>query len=622
MVGHRREDLSKADLWPANIEMGPFPIPTSASTDRAALIFEKTVHLLWNFLRVFAATKSLKLGLERVNRMFSYLASFRLPATLLACACATACADEAKRDSHGSAAGSAGVGLGGGGGASNSGTAGGGAAGQPNAGSSSVAGTTATVAGASQGGAAGSSIGSAGASAGGGAPGGLGGAPSSAGGAGGAGAAGSANGGASLGGIGGIGGGAAGSSGASASSGRGGAAGSTANAGSGGNAGGAGASTTVLGATPPMGWNSWNTFTSQVSESLIKQVADALVSSGMASAGYVYVNIDDTWSAMSRNSSGKLVSDATRFPSGIQALADYVHGKGLKLGIYSDRGDKTCAGYPGSYNHETDDANTWASWGVDYVKYDNCYIPAGRENDPQMKDDYTKMGNALKATGRPILYSICAWWFHDWMPSVGHIWRTTTDIQATWNTDEHSILSLLDKNGGDTSRYGDASYGPPGIAQYAGPGHYNDPDMLEVGVGSLTEDENKAHFSMWAMMAAPLIAGNDVRSMSASVKAILTNAEVIAVDQDALGKQGKPISTSTTLEVWSKQLSGTNRYAVALLNRTESAATINVTWSSLGLTGAATVRDLWSHTDLGSMPTGYSASVPKHGVVMLTVSGQ
>jgi alpha-galactosidase len=376
--------------------------------------------------------------------------------------------------------------------------------------------------------------------------------------------------------------------------------------------------TGILAATPPMGWNSWNKFGGGVTDTLVRGIADAIVSSGMQAVGYQYINIDDMWQASNRDSSGNIVPDSTKFPNGMKALADYVHGKGLKLGVYSDRGTKTCAGKPGSYSYETKDAQTYASWGVDYLKYDNCSPAAGSN----IQTDYTNMANALKATGRPIVFSICAWWFYTWETTIGQLWRTGTDITDTWDKDSHSFISLLNNNGGWSGRYSGASYGSPGLAQYAVPGHWNDPDMLEVGNGGMTDTEYQSHFSLWAIMAAPLIAGNDIRNMNAATKNILTNADVIAVDQDPLGIQGKPISTSTTLEVWSKKLSGDQTYAVVLFNRTAASAAITVTWSSLGMTStSATVRDLWSHTDLGPTATQYTATVPSHGVVMLRVVG-
>ena len=373
-------------------------------------------------------------------------------------------------------------------------------------------------------------------------------------------------------------------------------------------------STGALAATPPMGWNSWNKFGGSITDTLVRAIADAMVSTGMQAAGYQYINIDDMWQATARDASGNILPNASKFPNGMKALADYVHGKGLKLGLYSDRGTATCAGLPGSYGHETADAKTYASWGVDYLKYDNCNAATGSN----IQTDYTNMSNALKASGRTIVFSICAWWFYTWEPPLGQLWRTGTDITDTWT----SVSALIDNNGGWSSRYSDASYGSPGLAQYAGPGQWNDPDMLEVGNGGMTATEYQSHFSLWAMMAAPLIAGNDIRSMDAATSNILLNTDVIGVDQDPLGIQGKPISTSTTLEVWSKKLSGNQSYAVVLFNRTAASASISVTWASLGMTStSATVRDLWSHTDLGSVATQYSATVPSHGVVMLKVVG-
>jgi alpha-galactosidase len=407
-------------------------------------------------------------------------------------------------------------------------------------------------------------------------------------------------------------------------------------AGSTGGSDGTGGARFTLAGTPPMGWNSWNRFQGNINDSLIRQTADTLVSSGMAAAGYQYLILDEGW-AGGRDADGAIVPDATRFPD-MKALADYVHGKGLKFGIYSDRGTTTCGGRPGSFGHETQDAQSYAAWGVDYFKYDNCNESP---NSPGIEQDYSAMGNALKATGRDIVYSICAWWFYTWEPTVGNLWRTTTDIQDSWT----SITSLLNRNGGDVGRYGscttcpmasggmcvvcnaaqpEAAYAPPGLGSYAGPGHWNDPDMLEVGNGGMTVTEDRTHFSMWAMMAAPLLAGNDLRVMTDATRDILTNAEVIAVDQDLLGVQGQPISADTTLEVWSKRLSGTATYAVALLNRGDAPADITVTWSMLGLaTDSATVRDLWAKQDLGSVTTSYTAqAIPSHGVVMLKVVGQ
>ena len=361
--------------------------------------------------------------------------------------------------------------------------------------------------------------------------------------------------------------------------------------------GGSTGTTGGLAATPPMGWNSWNKFGCNINDSDIRAMADAMVSSGMKNVGYQYVNIDDCWQT-SRDSSGTIVP-GSNFPN-MKSLADYVHSQGLKLGVYSDRGTKTCAGRPGGQGYETQDANTYAGWGVDYLKYDNCNVTLDQ------KTQYTTMANALKASGRPIVFSICAWGFASWMPSVGQLWRTTGDITSTWS----SIMSIMDTNAG--------------LAQYASPGHWNDPDMLEVGNGSLTDNQNKAHFGMWAIMAAPLIAGNDLRSMSTSVKTVLTASEVIAVNQDPLGVQGTRVKGKGALEVWQKKLSGTNTVAVALLNRTNAAADISVTWSDAGLpAGAAKVRDLYAKSDLGSFADSYTAkAVPSNGIAMLKITSE
>jgi alpha-galactosidase len=322
-----------------------------------------------------------------------------------------------------------------------------------------------------------------------------------------------------------------------------------------------------------------------------------MVSSGMQAAGYQYVNIDDCWSMTTRDGSGNLQADPVKFPSGIKSVADYVHSKGLKFGIYGDRGTSTCANFPGSYQHEVQDANTFASWGVDYLKYDNCATVG------DMQTDLTNMRNALAATGRPIVFSISTWWMSlPTFPDLGNLWRTTSDITDSFS----SVMGNIDTNNN--------------TAQYAGPGHWNDPDMLEVGNGGMTDAEYRAHFGMWAIVAAPLIAGNDLRSMTQATKDILTAPEVIAVDQDALGIQGiKVTDNGAGLQVWSKTLSGSNTRAVALLNRSGAAANMTVNWSAIGLSGSATVRDLWARTDLGSFSGSYTASVPSHAIVLVKI---
>jgi len=352
-----------------------------------------------------------------------------------------------------------------------------------------------------------------------------------------------------------------------------------------------------------MGWNSWNNFGCNPSESLIKGVADTFVSSGMAAAGYQYVNIDDCWMG-GRDANGNLQADASKFPSGIKALADYVHGKGLKLGIYEVPYTTTCAGKTGGQGHEVQDANTFAGWGVDYLKYDDCRGQLSA---------FKTMHDALIATGRPIFYSINpVYGPGSCVPptcsvdevKLTNMWRIGFDITNTWA----SFTGLIDIDNP--------------LAQYAGPGHWNDPDMLEVGRG-MSADEDRSHFGMWAMLAAPLIAGNDLSKMSATTKAILTNTDVIAVDQDPLGKQATVVATSGANQVWAKKLSGTNTYAVALFNRSGGATTMTVQWSQIGLpSGSATVRDLYAQKDLGPFTGSYtSGSIPSHGIVMLKIVG-
>jgi len=364
--------------------------------------------------------------------------------------------------------------------------------------------------------------------------------------------------------------------------------------------------------TPPMGWNSWNVFHENINEQQIRQIADAMVSSGMRDAGYQYLNLDDRWmDDDGRDGEGRLYGDSVRFPSGIPALVEYVHDLGLKLGLYGDRGTMTCAGVAesGSYGFEELDAETFASWGVDYLKYDNCNIPADRNSEQAQREDYERMSNALRNSGRPIVFSICAWDAKSWMPETGHLWRSTFDIGPCWECDEwyRSIVEIIDENNETPN--------------YAGPGHWNDPDMLEVGNSGLSETEATAHFSMWALMAAPLIAGNDLRNMSEATRNILTNTEVIAVNQDPAGIQGTRVVDNGDLEVWMKPLCNHDgpEKAVALLNRSGGSANITVNFSDIGLSGRATVRDLWAHEDRGEHDGSFSAEVPSHGVVMLKI---
>jgi alpha-galactosidase len=367
------------------------------------------------------------------------------------------------------------------------------------------------------------------------------------------------------------------------------------------------ASENGLAKTPPMGWNSWNKFQCNVSEDLIKSAADALVSSGMSEAGYQYIVIDDCWQ-VSRDANGNIVSDPVRFHSGIKALADYVHSKGLKFGIYSDAGTQTCAGRPGSRGHEFQDALQYAAWGVDYLKYDWCHTDTA---DAQAA--YTTMRDALAATGRPIVFSICEWGGHKpwlWAKDVGNLWRTTGDISDCWDCkkkNQLSFVNILDKQ--------------DGLESYAGPGHWNDPDMLEVGNGGMTAIEYRAHFSFWALLSAPLLAGNDLQQMSPEIKTILTNKEAIAVDQDALGMQGRRVRKDGDLEVWSKQMQDGSR-TVILFNRGASDADISVSWEELGYPAKlpAAVRDLWEKKDLGGFTGKFFAKVVSHGVVMVRIA--
>jgi len=360
-----------------------------------------------------------------------------------------------------------------------------------------------------------------------------------------------------------------------------------------------------LAKTPPMGWNSWNKFGCDVSEQLIRSVADAMISSGLKDAGYQYVVIDDCWQ-VSRDDSGNIVPDPQRFPSGIKALADYVHSKGLKFGIYSDAGTGTCQNRPGGRGYEFQDARQYAQWGVDYLKYDWC-----NHSTQNSQASYSIMRDALQKSGRPIVFSLCEWgstqpWL--WAKDVGNLWRSTGDITDKWSSqrkdDGLGVVEILDLVNG--------------LESYAGPGHWNDPDMLEVGNGGLNDTEARAHFSLWCILAAPLMAGNDIRSMNAATREILTNKELIAVNQDPLGVQGRRVRREGNLEVWSKQLGDGGR-AVALLNRGDAPGQISVSWTDLGYpqTLNISVRDLWAGKDLGAMKGSYSATVPSHGAVVV-----
>jgi alpha-galactosidase len=368
-----------------------------------------------------------------------------------------------------------------------------------------------------------------------------------------------------------------------------------------------------LALTPPMGWNSWNKFGCNVSDELVRGMADAMVKSGMKDAGYQYIIIDDCWQ-VSRDTNGNIVAEAQHFPNGIKPLADYVHSLGLKFGIYSDAGSKTCAGRPGGLGHEYQDALMYTSWGVDYLKYDWC-----NTTTQDAKSSYANIRQALDASGRPIVLSICEWgtakpWL--WAKDVGgNLWRSSGDIQDRW-------VGKREWNPGNCCSYGmlDIVDQEADLYSYAGPGHWNDPDMLEVGNGGMTTTEYQAHFSLWALLAAPLIAGNDLRNMTPEIHDILTNKEVIAIDQDPLGRQGRRVWKEGDLEVWGRQLKDGGR-AVILLNRGSAEQKITVNWENLGYPDhlGAAVRDLWAHKDLGKFTGKFSATVASHGVVMVTV---
>ena len=368
----------------------------------------------------------------------------------------------------------------------------------------------------------------------------------------------------------------------------------------------AGALNNGLARTPPMGWNSWNKFHCTVTEAIVKGNADAIVSSGLAAAGYVFVTTDDCWSATTRDASGNLQANTTTFPGGMPALGNYIHSKGLKFGIYASVGTSTCTGHtPGSMDHENQDVATFASWGVDYIKADRCNVPTGTD----LPTLFGRWPAAIAASGRAIVLSASdnggvqdPW---AWGPITAHQWRTTGDISDSYT----SMLSRMD---------GNAAF--PGATA---PGGFNDPDMLEVGNGGMTDTEYRSHFGMWALFSAPLIAGNDVRSISSANVAILTHNEVLAIDQDPLGYQAIKVSDNGAgLQVWSKPIGGSGARAVGLLNRSAAAATISVTWSSIGLSaGTATVRDVWARLDRGTFTNSYSVSVPSHGIALLKIVG-
>lgn len=380
-----------------------------------------------------------------------------------------------------------------------------------------------------------------------------------------------------------------------------------------------------LAKTPQMGWNSWNKFACDINEELIREIADAMIEKGIADAGYVYINLDDCWHASERDADGFIQCDAERFPSGIKALADYVHERGLKLGIYSDAGTHTCGGRLGSLGHEYQDALQYARWGIDYLKYDWCST-----DNINAKGAYTLMSNALRAAGRPILFSMCEWgtakpW--EWAKDIAHSWRTTGDIWlsfdqvqdlGTWKA--WSVMHILDMNAD--------------LRRYAGPGHWNDPDMLEVGNG-LTQSEDRAHFTMWCMLSAPLILGNDIRTVSDQTLYIILNRRVIAIDQDPLGVQGYRFLDEGDFEVWLKPLAGGD-WAFCMLNRGSEPKQYTIEWANFDWTddevsGLSTelstklynIENLWKEgkeANEGTTKRSKSVTIPSHDVVLYRLS--
>jgi alpha-galactosidase len=376
-----------------------------------------------------------------------------------------------------------------------------------------------------------------------------------------------------------------------------------------------------LALTPPMGWNSWNTFASNINEDLIKETAEAMIANGMRDAGYVYIVLDDTWSAMERDDEGNLMAHPEKFPSGMKAIGDYLHERGFKFGIYGCAGRKTCGGYPGSWGHEFQDAQKFAEWGVDYLKYDWC-----SSGTADARDAYTRMRDALYVAGRPIVFSICEWghskpW--EWAKDVGHLWRTTGDImdcydcRQRWEQGWKVILDL------QYSQVQPADGQPGhGINAFASPGHWNDPDMLEVGNSGLTFAESRAHFTLWCILAAPLMAGNDVRAATPEIVSVLTDRDALAVNQDKLGKQGWRFRAEPSQEIWVRELAG-GEWAVAVLNAGATAAEVEVDWSHgwwfLG-SEKCTVRDIWNKREAGDTSGKFTAHLDAHDAAFLRLT--
>lgn len=365
------------------------------------------------------------------------------------------------------------------------------------------------------------------------------------------------------------------------------------------------AASVKLAATPPMGWNTWYAFGCKPSDSIVRGQVEALISEGLKAAGYEYINLDDCWQG-SRDSRG-FIQPNSNFPD-MKALAAYIHSRGLKFGIYSSPGPKTCGGFEGSYGHERQDAQTYASWGVDFVKYDWC--SASRVYQPsQMESAYRKMGVALRATRRPMVYSLCQYGLEQvwtWGTSVGgNLWRTTEDVSNRIDFQDYSRMAFV-------------GFGQAGLARFAGPGHWNDPDMLQIGNRGLNEDEDRTQMSLWSILAAPLIISSDLTKLTPAQLAILTNPEVIAVDQDPAGVEGNRVSEEGPAEVWMKPLANGTK-AVGLFNLGEGPMKVTAGFGALDIKGAADVRDLWARKDLGRHEGSFSAVVPRHGVVLVLI---
>jgi alpha-galactosidase len=375
-----------------------------------------------------------------------------------------------------------------------------------------------------------------------------------------------------------------------------------------------------LAKTPPMGWNSWNKFGCDVNEKMIREIADAMAASGMKDAGYQYINIDDCWHGK-RDSLGFIHPDPDRFPSGMKALADYVHSKGLKIGIYSDAGSQTCGGKPASRGHEYQDAITYAQWGIDYLKYDWC-----NTDDLNAVGAYTTMRDAIYSAGRPMVFSMCEWgqnkpWL--WAKDIGHSWRTTGDIYSCFDCKvDHGtwfqlgVMYILDLQ--------------QGLRDYAGPGHWNDPDMLEVGNG-MSVNEDRAHFSMWCMLAAPLISGNDLRNMTVETRNILTNKGIIGIDQDSLGVEAFKYSAKDSVEIWFKPLVS-NNWAMCILNRSLKLQSVTFNWKAETVSDSLSKREtmfnkntytltnLWTGKEAGTTGNELIAEVPGHDVLVIKLT--